>query len=81
MKALGIVRPMDGVGRVILPKEVRRFLDINKGTRMEFLVGDDSSIILQKHYPNCIICGGKDDNKIYNLKYICNKCIEGIKQL
>lgn len=48
MKATGIVRKVDQLGRIVLPKELRNVLDIYEGTPLEIYV-DDEKIILKKY--------------------------------
>lgn len=50
MHATGIVRRVDDLGRIVLPKEIRRGMGIKDGTPMEILVNRDE-IILKKYYP------------------------------
>ncbi len=50
MKAMGIVRRIDDLGRIVIPKEVRRALEIREGCPMELLV-DGDKIILKKYSP------------------------------
>ena len=50
MKSTGIVRRIDDLGRIVIPKEIRRTLDLPEGTPMEISV-DGSKIILQKYQP------------------------------
>lgn len=56
MKVTGIVRRVDDLGRIVLPKELRDSMAIRDGTPMEILV-DGKSIILRKHKPCCACCG------------------------
>ena len=56
MKSTGIVRQMDHLGRVVLPIELRRTLDIHEKDALEIYV-DEDSIILKKYEPACIFCG------------------------
>ena len=51
MKATGIVRRIDGLGRIVIPKEIRRSLRIREGESMEILVSSDGEIILTKNSP------------------------------
>ena len=53
MKATGIVRKVDELGRVVLPIELRRNLDINEKDALEIYV-DEDKIILKKYEPECI---------------------------
>ena len=52
MKSTGIVRKVDELGRIVLPKELRQTLNINERDPIEIFV-DNSSIILQKYEPAC----------------------------
>lgn len=56
MKVTGIVRRVDELGRIVLPKELRESMAIQDGTPMEILV-DGKSIILRKHKSYCACCG------------------------
>ena len=56
MKATGIVRKVDELGRIVLPIELRRTLDIEIKDPIEIFV-DDEYILLKKYEPACIFCG------------------------
>ena len=51
MKATGIVRRIDDLGRVVIPKEIRRTLRIKEGTPLEIFTDRDGEIILKKYSP------------------------------
>ncbi|MFD7525700.1 stage V sporulation protein T [Paenibacillus chitinolyticus] len=51
MKATGIVRRIDDLGRVVIPKEIRRTMRIREGDPMEIFVNPDGEVILQKYSP------------------------------
>lgn len=55
MKATGIVRKVDELGRIVLPIELRRTLDIEIKDPIEIFV-DDEYILLKKYEPACIFC-------------------------
>ncbi len=74
MKATGMVRKVDELGRVVLPIELRRTLDIDVKDPLEIYV-DDDCIILKKYEPACIFCGRADDVHIFKGKNICRSCI------
>lgn len=78
MKSTGIVRKVDELGRIVLPMELRKILDLNVKDPVEIFV-DDERIILQKYYPACIFCGDADDVIYYNGKRICAKCLNNLK--
>ncbi len=79
MRSIGIVRKIDELGRIVLPKELRRSLDISEGDPMEIFV-DVNTIILKKYEPSCIFCGEARNVKVYKSKNICNECMDEIKK-
>ena len=81
MKATGIVRKVDELGRIVLPKELRRTLGINDDDPVEIFVDDEGNIILRKYEPACIFCGSATDISIVKTKNICRSCLGGLKTL
>lgn len=76
MKSLGIVRRIDHVGRIVLPKELRRLFDlVDNEDSLEIFVEDDK-IILKKYEPACVFCSSADDVVDYMGKKVCRECIE-----
>lgn len=73
MKATGIVRKIDHLGRVVIPIELRRNLGIDVGDSLEIYVTADS-IVLKKYEPGCIFCGETEGLKQYHNKKICIDC-------
>jgi len=69
----GIVRCIDKVGRIVLPKEMREVLEIEELDAMEIFV-DGSAIVLRKYQPSCIFCGSAEDIADYKGKNICAVC-------
>ena len=67
-------------GRIVLPMEIRRIMEINTKDSMEIFI-DGSSIILKKYKPNCIFCGNTRELLLFDDKLICNKCREKISKL
>ena len=78
MKATGIVRQLDQLGRVVLPVELRRGLNINNGDSLEIFT-EGSEIILKKYEPACIFCGEAKNIKRFKGKNVCLECLEKIK--
>ena len=78
MKATGIVRKVDQLGRIVLPIELRRTLNISFQDPIEIFV-DNDYIMLKKYEPTCIFCGnGKDIHSIHG-KNICASCLSELK--
>lgn len=80
MKATGIVRKVDELGRIVLPIELRRTLDINIKDPVEIYV-DGDFIMLKKYEPACVFCGNAKDVTEINGKNVCAKCLNEIKKL
>ena len=79
MKSTGMVRRVDELGRVVIPKEIRDKLDIQEKDPIEIYV-DGYSIVLKKFQSNCIFCGNTKDLIEYKEKLICKKCLEKLKE-
>lgn len=77
MKSTGIVRKVDELGRIVLPIELRKNLDINIKDPLEIYV-DGSSIVLKRYLPACIFCGEATDIVQFQGKNICGNCLKGI---
>lgn len=80
MKSTGIVRPVDNLGRIVLPIELRRMLDIDRDSALEIYVSDDS-IVLKKYQPACIFCGSAEGVAQYQGRNICAACRAAIGEL
>lgn len=77
MKSTGIVRKVDELGRVVIPIELRRNLDINIKDPLEIFV-DEDKIILRKFSPSCVFCGESKGIEDFKGKNICKNCREEI---
>lgn len=80
MKATGIVRKVDELGRIVLPIELRRTLNIEIKDPLEIYV-DGESILLKKYQPACVFCGSSDDVIQIKGKNICANCIKELQEL
>ena len=78
MKATGIVRKIDDLGRIVLPKELRKTMNIDKKDPMEIYV-DEDSVILKKYQPACIFCKSAENTIEYKNKIVCRECLEKMK--
>ena len=74
MKATGIVRKVDELGRVVLPIELRRNLNINEKDSLEIFV-DEETIILKKYEPCDIFTGSMEDLIDYEGKKVSKKSV------
>ena len=78
MKSTGIVRPLDSLGRIVLPIELRRTMGLACKDALEIFV-DNDSIVLKKYLPNCIFCGSTEGLKYFECKSVCRSCIRKLQ--
>lgn len=74
MKSTGVVRRVDELGRIVIPIELRRNLDIGEKDALEIYV-DGTSIILKKYEPACVFCGYANEVHNFKGKNICKECL------
>lgn len=79
MKSTGIVRKVDELGRIVLPIELRRTLDIAEKDALEIFV-DGDNIILHKYHPSCVFCENPKNIINYKGKNVCPDCIKKLKE-
>lgn len=80
MKSTGITRKVDELGRIVIPKELRRNLRIEEKDPLEIFV-EGEMIILKKYEPACIFCGQAKGVKNVKGKNVCPDCIKEISQI
>ena len=79
MKATGIVRKIDELGRVVLPIELRRTMNLEVRDPVEiFMEGD--SIVLRKYEAACLFCGGRRQMTVFKGKQICADCMRQLRE-
>ena len=79
MKTTGIVRKVDELGRIVLPIELRRTLDIAEKDCLEIYM-DGESIVLKKYQPACIFCDEADGITVFHGKNICAGCMKALRE-
>lgn len=80
MKSTGIIRKVDDLGRIVLPIELRRTLDIAERDELEIFMENDR-IVLQKYEPACIFCGSARNVTNFNRKNVCEDCIRKLRNI
>ena len=75
----GMVRKVDELGRVVIPKELRRRLGIEDDKDFFEIYMDGDSIVLKKYQPNCIFCGNMESLVSLGGKNVCAKCVQDLK--
>ena len=77
MKSTGIVRKIDELGRIVLPAELRKTMNIEERDPLEIFV-DGQYIMLTKYEPSCLFCGAHEDVDVYKDKSVCKACMRDI---
>ena len=80
MKSTGVVRRIDELGRIVLPIELRKVMDIAVKDSLEIFVEEDK-IILKKYSPSCAFCGDPDNVMSFRGKLVCKICATDIEKL
>ncbi|MBQ2603260.1 MAG: AbrB/MazE/SpoVT family DNA-binding domain-containing protein [Oscillospiraceae bacterium] len=78
MKATGIVRRLDDLGRIVLPIELRRTLNLEIKDPVEIFTENDC-VILKKFEPTCIFCGSSKEVTDFKGKTVCASCVKELK--
>ena len=80
VKSTGIVRKVDELGRIVIPIELRRNLDIDEKDSLEIYVEDDH-IILKKYSPACAFCSNAGDVKDFKGRKVCKDCLAELSEM
>jgi transcriptional pleiotropic regulator of transition state genes len=80
LKATGMVRKVDGLGRIVIPREICNLqgIELSK-TRMEIFVAGEA-VLLRKFEPGCTFCGSMDELKSFGGKQVCVHCRDEFKR-
>jgi looped-hinge helix DNA binding domain, AbrB family len=80
MYSTGIVRKVDELGRIVIPKETRGQLYLEEGDSLEvFIDEDENKIVMKKYSPGCVFCGTAKDVTYFKNVCICKECLFDIK--
>lgn len=80
MKTPGMIRKVDELGRIVIPHEIRKALDIRSNDNLELTIEGDC-LILHKFDASCIFCGGKELLSVYREKYLCAACLQNLRKV
>lgn len=80
MKSTGIIRKVDDLGRIVLPIELRRTLDIAERDELEIFM-ENGRVVLQKYEPACIFCGFNRSLVNHCGKNVCGDCVKKLGNL
>lgn len=80
MKNSYFVRRIDELGRIVLPMEIRKGLDIKEKDPLEIFI-KDNGIFIQKTLPYCIFCNSTINLEPFHNRNICKNCINQLKEV
>ena len=75
-----VVRPLDALGRTVIPMELRKMLSLPHKAKMQIFVEDDA-IILKEYEESCVFCNGTDELITFKGKKVCALCKEQLEKL
>lgn len=79
MKSTGVTRPIDNLGRVVIPKSLRKTMQLDIGDRMEFYV-EGERIIITKYQKGCHCCGNDEVAiELYGVG-LCEQCLNDFNE-
>ncbi len=79
MKATGIVRRIDELGRIVLPIELRRNMNLDVHDPVEIFL-DGESIVLRRYESSCVFCGETKGLVAFHGKQLCSACVRQLKE-
>lgn len=82
MKSTGMIRAVDKMGRVVIPKEIRRQLKVENDIDSFEIYMDGDKVILKKYQPTCIFCDSIAAESVdINGYAVCVDCIEKLNRM
>jgi len=79
LRATGVSRKVDDLGRIVLPAELRRSFDIREGDHVDISIEEDR-IILQKRRSLCTFCGSNEALRSFREHQVCGSCLSELKR-
>jgi len=80
MKPAGVVRKVDQLGRIVLPKSLRKRYLMNEGDPVEIFVQGDH-IILERYHPKCVFCSSMKEIAEFKERFVCGECMSEMNLL
>ncbi|CCC86180.1 putative transition state regulator Abh (plasmid) [Paenibacillus polymyxa M1] len=81
LKSTGMTRPLDALGRIVIPKEMRRVLNYEIGDPIEFFLDEEAGILCLRKYIGvaCMLCGSLEGLTYFRDSFMCVNCIRELK--
>lgn len=78
MRFTGISRPIDELGRIVIPKEIRNALELHPKDEIEIYI-ENGNMIMRKAIPTCALCGSTEELLPFESGHICEACVAKIR--
>ena len=78
-KVKGLVRRIDELGRIVIPKDILNELDIHHRDALVFST-DSGRIVIQKYRPNCVFCNNAENLTLFRNKWVCGDCLKELQK-
>jgi transcriptional pleiotropic regulator of transition state genes len=75
MNSIGMTRRIDALGRIVVPAELRRILEIRVGDLLDIRV-EEGHVVLAKVEQACVFCGSTESLRPHHEKLVCGACVE-----
>lgn len=75
-----VLRPVDSLGRIVIPMEVRKLLSLPQKARMQIFI-DGDAIVLKHHQEQCVFCLSDEGLVAFKDKKVCSACREQLAKL
>lgn len=79
MENTGIVREIDDLGRIVIPKELRETMELSQQDSIKFYV-EKGRIILEKYEDGCFFCGDLEQTFAFAGITICKNCLDKMNE-
>lgn len=74
---VGVKKKVDNLGRILIPKDIRKYLKIKSGTELNITL-DKDKIVIARDIKECLSCGKKSNLSVYNNLVLCDNCSKKI---
>ena len=76
----GIIRSLDPMGRVVIPKEMRKLLNVMDGDKVR-IIKKNNSVIIKRVAGSCLVCGSEQDLIEYKDAWLCRNCVKEMDRM
>ena len=79
MKKTYSIRKIDNLGRIVIPMDIRKALEIKEWDELRISL-ENSTVHIEKATPTCTFCGSEEALLSFEDKYVCANCLQKLKK-